>query len=228
MRSLANGSVCICPVESFRSKAVGSIMTLRLFSVHRRHHKKLRRGMHSGNQFNIVLRDFSPSPDLLEERLSLIQQLGVPNYFAEQRFGHSGNNLHEAQRLIEADRLKGNRRGTGIYLSAARSWLFNLLVERRIEINNLSASIEGDETAALWGRGRSNTSAAVVEIETAVLADWQSWCYALEHAGFKTGAPQSDTQAGKLTLDMAAAGPVAAFLQPACRRLCHCITQRNS
>ena len=109
----------------------------------------------------------------------------VPNYFAEQRFGHRGNNLHEAQRLIEADRLKGNRRGTGIYLSAARSWLFNLLVERRIEINNLSASIEGDETAALWGRGRSNTSAAVVEIETAVLADWQSWCYALEHAGLK-------------------------------------------
>ena len=155
-----------------------------IISAHR-HHKKLRRGMHSGNQFNIVLRDFSPSPDLLEERLSLIQQLGVPNYFAEQRFGHSGNNLHEAQRLIEADRLKGNRRGTGIYLSAARSWLFNLLVERRIEINNLSASIEGDETAALWGRGRSNTSAAVVEIETAVLADWQSWCYALEHAGLK-------------------------------------------
>ena len=58
-------------------------------------------------------------------------------------------------------------------------------MERRIEINNLSASIEGDETAALWGRGRSNTSAAVVEIETAVLADWQSWCYALEHAGLK-------------------------------------------
>jgi tRNA pseudouridine13 synthase len=26
---------------------------------------------------------------------------------------------------------------------------------------------------------------AVVEIETAVLADWQSWCYALEHAGLK-------------------------------------------
>ena len=150
-----------------------------------RHHKKLRRGMHQGNQFNIILRDFSPAADLLEERLRLIQQLGVPNYFAEQRFGHSGNNLREAQALIEADRLKGNRRGTGLYLSAARSWLFNLLVERRIEINSLSAPIEGDETAALWGRGRSNINATVAEIEAAVLADWQSWCYALEHAGLK-------------------------------------------
>ena len=150
-----------------------------------RHHKKLRRGMHLGNHFTIILRDFKPAADALEERLHCIQQLGVPNYFAQQRFGHSGNNLREAQRLIEADRLKGNRRGTGIYLSAARSWLFNLIVERRIEINHLSAPIEGDETAALWGRGRSNTHAAVVEIENAVLADWQSWCYALEHAGLK-------------------------------------------
>lgn len=155
-----------------------------IVSAHR-HHKKLRRGMHQGNQFNIVLRDFRPDPDALEERLTRIQQLGAPNYFAEQRFGHSGNNLYEAQKLIAADRLKGNRRGTGLYLSAARSWLFNLLVERRIEINNLSAPIEGDETGALWGRGRSNTNAEVIAIESAVLADWQNWCYALEHAGLK-------------------------------------------
>jgi tRNA pseudouridine13 synthase len=155
-----------------------------ILSAHR-HHKKLRRGMHQGNQFKIVLRDFSPEPEILEQRLDVIRRLGVPNYFAEQRFGHSGNNLHEAQRLIDEDRLKGNRHGTGIYLSAARSWLFNLLLEQRIKINNLSTAIEGDQTAALWGRGRSNTSAAVAEIEAAVLADWQSWCYALEHAGLK-------------------------------------------
>ena len=72
-----------------------------------------------------------------------------------------------------------------MYLSAARSWLFNLLVEKRIGINKLSVPIEGDESGALWGRGRSNINAAVNEIETAVLGDWQSWCYALEHAGLK-------------------------------------------
>ncbi len=150
-----------------------------------RHNKKLRRGMHQGNQFKIVLRQFEVAEELVEQRLSLITEFGVPNYFAEQRFGHDGNNLREAQRLIDADQLKGNRRGTGMYLSAARSWLFNLLVEKRIGINKLSVPIEGDESGALWGRGRSNTNAAVNEIEAAVLGDWQSWCYALEHAGLK-------------------------------------------
>lgn len=150
----------------------------------RRHHKKLRRGMHSGNRFNIVLRQFTPDKYLLEQRLQLIEQHGVPNYFAEQRFGHDGGNLHRVAELIESDRLKGNKQGTGIYLSAARSWLFNLLVSKRLEMNGL-APIDGDQSAALWGRGRSNINAEVGSIESEVLGDWQSWCYALEHAGLK-------------------------------------------
>ncbi len=149
-----------------------------------RHHKKLRRGMHSGNQFKIVLRQFEPHRDELDQRLQLIHQHGVPNYFAEQRFGHGGGNLHRVVELIENDQLKGNKQGTGIYLSAARSWLFNLLVSQRLQINGL-APIDGDQSGALWGRGRSNSNAEVSRIETEVLADWQSWRYALEHAGLK-------------------------------------------
>ena len=145
-----------------------------------RHHKKLRRGMHQGNQFNILLRDFKADPALVTKRLRLIEQQGVPNYFAEQRFGHEGGNLYEAQKLIAADQLKGNRHGTGIYLSAARSWLFNLVVAKYIERGDLS-----DQTGPLWGRGRSNVSVDNRQIESEVLADWQGWCYALEHAGLK-------------------------------------------
>lgn len=145
-----------------------------------RHNKKLRRGMHDGNQFSIVLRDFKADRGLVSERLRQIEHEGVPNYFAEQRFGHDGGNLYEAQRLIAADQLKGNRQGTGIYLSAARSWLFNLVVANYIERGEL-----GDQTGPLWGRGRSNTSVGNGQVESAVLADWQSWCYALEHAGLK-------------------------------------------
>ena len=76
-----------------------------------RHHKKLRRGMHRGNRFNITLREVDFTSATLDDRLQLIAQLGVPNYFAEQRFGHHGNNLHKAQALIEADKLKGNKHG---------------------------------------------------------------------------------------------------------------------
>jgi len=145
-----------------------------------RHHNKLRRGMHRGNQFNILLREFKVDSALVTERLRLIEQQGVPNYFAEQRFGHEGGNLYEAQKLIAADQLKGNRHGTGIYLSAARAWLFNLVVAKYIERGDLS-----DHTGPLWGRGRSNASVDNRQIESEVLADWQGWCYALEHAGLK-------------------------------------------
>ena len=150
-----------------------------------RHHRKLRRGMHSGNHFKITLRQVDFTPAMLEDRLQAIASCGVPNYFAEQRFGHHGNNLHKAQALIDADQLKGNRRGTGIYLSAARSWLFNLLVKRRIELGHLTEEFDGDQSAALWGRGRNSADGLIAEIEAQVLADWQSWCYALEHAGLK-------------------------------------------
>jgi tRNA pseudouridine13 synthase len=150
-----------------------------------RHHRKLRRGMHQGNRFSILLRDVEFNQPALDQRLQAIAQRGVPNYFAEQRFGHDGNNLHKAHSLIDRDQLKGNRRGTGLYLSAARSWLFNLLLQRRIEINGLAEDIDGDQSAALWGRGRSSANRQVAEIESGVLSEWQSWCYALEHAGLK-------------------------------------------
>ena len=98
-----------------------------------RHNKKLRRGMHQGNRFKIVLREFEVEEKSFDDRMKLISRHGVPNYFGEQRFGHQGNNLHEVQKLIMADKLKGNRHGTGLYLSAARSWLFNLVLARQID-----------------------------------------------------------------------------------------------
>ena len=153
-----------------------------IISAHR-HNKKLRRGLHQGNQFKIVLRDFKVDPEDLVQRLILIQQHGIPNYFAEQRFGHDGGNLHRAQQLIESDQLKGNRHGTGIYLSAARSWLFNIVVAKHIELGHIS--VTGNETGALWGRGRSNAGVEAIALEDSVLAGWQDWRYSLEHAGLK-------------------------------------------
>ena len=144
-----------------------------------RHHKKLRRGMHAGNRFKIRLRDFEVKPTLLKKRMLMIERCGVPNYFAEQRFGRQGNNLNRAEELIAVGKLKGNRQGTGIYLSAARSWLYNLLLDaylKNFESNFL-------DTGPLWGRGRSTTEGEFLVIENRVLSQWSSWCNALEHAG---------------------------------------------
>lgn len=144
-----------------------------------RHNKKLKRGMHAGNRFAIVLRDFSIEPEALSQRIELIEKFGVPNYFAEQRFGWDANNLVKANELIEQGKLKGNRHGTGIYLSAARSWLFNLLLDRYLTIG----AIDIADTGALWGRGRSATEGSFSEHEQQILGEWGSWCHALEHAG---------------------------------------------
>lgn len=150
-----------------------------------RHNKKLRRGMHQGNRFKIVLRELEVEEKSFDDRMRLISRYGVPNYFGEQRFGHQGNNLHEVQKLIMADKLKGNRHGTGLYLSAARSWLFNLVLARHIDNADGSLDRLQDYTGPLWGRGRSSADRNAASVEEQVLKDWQDWCYALEHAGLK-------------------------------------------
>ena len=150
-----------------------------------RHHKKLRRGMHRGNRFKIVLKQFEVEKKSFDDRMKLITRYGVPNYFGEQRFGHQGNNLHEVQKLIMADKLKGNRHGTGLYLSAARSWLFNLVLARHIDNADESLDRLQEYTGPLWGRGRSSADREVASVEEQILKDWQDWCYALEHAGLK-------------------------------------------
>ena len=155
-----------------------------------RNNKKLRRGMHAANTFRLVLREFTSLEEhfsAIDARLNSIASDGVPNYFGEQRFGHDAGNLHQAQDLIERDQLKGNRRGTGLYLSAARSWLFNLVLAERLRQNSWSEPFEheSEPSGPLWGRGRSAASGDLEVLEQGILTPWQSWCYALEHAGLK-------------------------------------------
>ena len=161
-----------------------------------RHNKKLRRGMHKGNQFRIVLQDFSVTDVVLKHRIDLIVAKGVPNYFGEQRFGHNGNNLDEVQKLIQLDKLKGNRHGTGLYLSAARSWLFNLVTARRLQEPHGDLA---ECTGPLWGRGRPISDGQVATIASDVLDGWQDWCYALEHAGLKQQRRDLIMEVGNLT-----------------------------
>ena len=58
-----------------------------------RHQRKLRRGVHRGNRFTLVLRELQGERDALEQRLQQMRSAGVPNYFGEQRFGRNGSTL---------------------------------------------------------------------------------------------------------------------------------------
>lgn len=153
--------------------------------VRERHRAKLRRGMHAGNRFRIRLREIVGDREAITARLARIA-LGVPNYFGPQRFGIAGNNLVAAQELIAKGRLRGGGRN-GIYLSAARSWLFNQVLAARVRDDSWNRPLaqETRPEGPLWGRGRSPAPPAAAVVEAAALADWHAWCHALEHAGLR-------------------------------------------
>lgn len=104
--------------------------SLRVVSV-TRHARKIQRGRLAGNAFEIVVRDVEGDRDAIERRLASIRDGGVPNGFGEQRFG--GNNIARAYRLFRGElRRKPSRAKRGFYLSAARSLIFNRVLEARI------------------------------------------------------------------------------------------------
>ncbi len=153
-----------------------------------RHSHKLRRGDHETNSFVIRLRNLNVVDKLaFENRISTVLAQGVPNYYGEQRFGREGNNLLEAHAiLVEGKRIRDKQK-RGLMLSAARSYLFNLVLATRVEANTWQVLIEGEPeaypTAPLWGRGRSSAREEALKIEMRTLESWSEWCNGLEHAG---------------------------------------------
>ena len=109
-----------------------------------RHKKKLKRGVLSGNHFKLRLTTVTGDRTLWEHQLEHISQYGVPNYFAEQRFGRQGNNLHKAQQWFSEGKKPKKRQQKSLILSAARSWLFNLVLAQRVQLGNWDQLLQGD------------------------------------------------------------------------------------
>ncbi len=109
-----------------------------------RHDRKLRRGVLQGNQFRIVIRNCQGDKKAVDQRIRLIQQQGVPNYFGEQRFGHENGNIKKAEAWFQGHSKPKNRQLKSLYLSAARSWIFNHVLDQRIKQNNWNQAIPGD------------------------------------------------------------------------------------
>ena len=113
-----------------------------------RHNRKLQRGALKNNRFVITLRDLSKNDDnsfeLLQKRCNEIAKHGVANYFGLQRFGRNNNNLPQAVNLFSNSRLRLSKHKRGLYLSAARSWLFNLILSERVRCNIWNKRLPGD------------------------------------------------------------------------------------
>nr|WP_085304341.1 tRNA pseudouridine(13) synthase TruD [Colwellia polaris] len=108
----------------------------------KRHNKKLRIGGLDGNRFEITLRDVTDIDELVR-RWHVVSNFGVPNYFGEQRFGISGGNIEKAIGLFSGQKVKDKKK-RGMYLSAARSLIFNQMLSQRIEQQIFDNIINGD------------------------------------------------------------------------------------
>ncbi|MEX0963075.1 MAG: tRNA pseudouridine(13) synthase TruD [Pseudohongiellaceae bacterium] len=130
---------------------------LRILESHR-NARKLKIGSHRSNHFKIVLRDCVGARSAFEDRLRRIVSCGVPNYFGVQRFGRDLSNLHQVQAWMAAElaqaaagSAEGVTAGIGkqrfkrsMLLSAARSYLFNQLLSRRLQLGNWDSYVQGD------------------------------------------------------------------------------------
>ncbi|MDP2562381.1 tRNA pseudouridine(13) synthase TruD [Psychrobium sp. 1_MG-2023] len=185
---------------------------LKVLSV-TRNSKKLRRGALKGNCFTLNIQGLNLDP-ALEKRLATIKECGVPNYFGEQRFGHQGGNIEAARVMFGGEKVK-NRDKRSMYLSAARSYIFNNVVSERIQASLYQQPLAGDAfilfgskagftpesldneiidrfkqrdiilSAPMWGKGLSKAKDQALAFESSVVDNDAFLCQGLENAGLK-------------------------------------------
>jgi len=122
---------------------------------HALHEKKLRTGRLSGNRFRIRLVDV-PAGGLARANaiVARLREVGLPNYFGAQRFGHGGGNLARALAWLGTDPRRSGKRGrfyAKLYPSVVQSEVFNRYLTARREVG-FDRLIEG-EVVRLEGSG---------------------------------------------------------------------------
>ena len=170
--------------------------------AHAWHARKLPRGALAGNRFELMLRHVQGEREAVEQRLHAIASRGVPNYFGEQRFGRDGDNVANALAMFSGRRVRREHRT--IFLSAARSELFNRVLAARVANGSWERGLDGEvwvldgsrsvfgpepwnealaarlatfdihPSGPLWGAGGLRTTEAALAIEAETLDDAQS------------------------------------------------------
>ncbi|MDH3747242.1 MAG: tRNA pseudouridine(13) synthase TruD [Gammaproteobacteria bacterium] len=212
----------------WRSLAVEGVHVLDIA----RNARKLRRGAHRSNVFRIALRgeDMDASAAALHERIDRIGKAGIPNYFGEQRFGRDGGNLNLAKAMFGGKRLRRDARSFA--LSAARSFLFNTILDQRVRDGSWNAMLQGDlanldgtgsvfavdevtseletrcrefdihPSATLWGDGAPLTTRDAAELENAAVADYTELTEGLKNARVEAASRPLRVQVQNLSVQI--------------------------
>lgn len=180
-----------------------------------RHRRKLKRGALRGNDFEIVVREFTGDAAALARRLELIAAAGVPNYFGPQRFGIDGSNLQRAQRWFSGEVELHDRFERTFALSAARAAIFNAVLASRVEAGTWNELCSGDvanldgsnsifavdalddvltercrqidihPTGPLWGQGPLASQGSVAVLEQEIAGRYELFAAGLGRAGLE-------------------------------------------
>ena len=179
-----------------------------------RNNRKLKRGVLKGNQFYLRVTGVEGDIEAAKDRYEAILDHGIPNYFGEQRFGFRGRNLHKALAMFRSPRRRQNRHERGIYLSAARAQLFNMVLDHRVQTRTWNTIMPGEvcmlngthsyfstdgetnlqkrledfdihPSGPLWGTGELPTSGQCRQLETDTVSKYKEFADGLEMAGLK-------------------------------------------
>jgi tRNA pseudouridine13 synthase len=193
------------------------------------HRRKLRRGGLKRNKFHLVLREISGDRAQIDLRLARVASTGVPNYFGPQRFGRDAGNVPRAWAMLTRKTRIRDRHLRSIYLSTARSLLFNRVLSDRVRLGSWQRPVDGDvmmldgsssvfvaavaddviqervrirdvhPTGPLWGRGGSAAEGSAVELEQNALEGCEAWCSGLERVGLTQDRRALRLRVGGLT-----------------------------
>jgi tRNA pseudouridine13 synthase len=177
------------------------------------HNRKLPRGALKGNRFELRLRDVQGFVADIDARLQAIATHGLPNYFGDQRFGRDGDNVDAARRMFAGQRVPRDQRS--MYLSAARSAIFNAVLAERVAAGHWASGAEGEvwmldgsqsvfgpepmtpelqaraarqdihATGPMWGLGELRSVQAVRDLELRAVEPFADLRAGLEAAGLK-------------------------------------------
>jgi tRNA pseudouridine13 synthase len=196
-----------------------------------RHHRKLRKGALAGNRFEISVRELEGEPDRIEALLNRITAQGVPDYFGPQRFGRDGQNLDRVRALFTGELKIKDRNLEGIYLSAARAFIFNQILARRVAEDSWNRAIPGDvfmfagshsffkdaltpqierriaaleihPSGPLWGKGESAAGDQALVLETELAAAHPIFSEGLARSGVEMARRPLRLPVGNLQWDL--------------------------